>query len=382
VDRRKGIRVRSDSGIEIDFMYRGQRCRETLKGLAPTKANLLHARRKREAILYEIANGTFKYGDHFPNSRRARVFSGRQIPTVSAALDQFLLATRRTCAESTWRDYESAIDFHLKPAFGGKLLSDVNASDVKAWVGGLTISAKRVNNVLVPLRGILEDAFVDGLIDRNPCDRIRNLPHRFEEPDPLSPDEIAKLLDKCAGQVRNLFQFAIWTGLRTSELIALEWGDVDWNRSVVRVRRASVRKVIKVPKTQAGERDVKLLPGALEALEAQKPFTLLRGRRIFHNPRTNTPWETDGQIRKTAWQPAIKRSGIRDRNPYQTRHSFASLCLTAGEDVAWVARQLGHKTIAMTLKRYARWIEGVNVTGGEKFTRVLSQAGHSAEASA
>ena len=276
----------------------------------------------------------------------------------------------------------ATIDFHLKPVFGKQLLSEITATDVKAWIGFLKISNKRINNILVPLRGVLAEAFAGGLIDRNPADRIKNLPNRPDEPDPLAPDEINKFLESCAGQVRNLFQFAIWTGLRTSELIALEWGDIDNNRSIARIRRASVRKQIKFPKTQAGERDIKLLSGALAALEDQKSYSLLRGKEIFFNPRTNAPWETDAQIRKTAWQPAIRRSGIRDRNPYQTRHTFASLCLTSGEDIAWVARQLGHKTIAMTLKRYARWIEGVETSGGEKLDRLLSQPSHRSKASA
>ncbi len=361
-------------------MYRGRRCRETLK-LEPTKPNLLHAARKREAILYEIGQGKFDYAKHFPSSSKARALSGGSMQTIGQALDIFLIGARRRCAYSTLRDYESAVKHHLKPAFGDRLLTELSVSEIKVWIGGLPISAKRINNVLVPLRGVLSDAFSDELIDRNPAARIKNLPHRFEEPDPLSPDEIRKFLDACEGQIRNLFQFAIWTGLRTSELIALEWGDIDWNRGVARVRRASVRKQIKVPKTQAGERDVKLLPGAIEALEGQKAHSLLAGGRVFLNPRTGKSWETDSQIRRSGWQPAIRRSGIRDRNPYQTRHTFASLCLTVGEDIAWVARQLGHKSIAMTLKRYARWIDGVANSGGEKFARLLSQSGHSEAAS-
>ena len=376
MDRKKGLRARSGSGIEIDFTYRGRRCRETLK-LEPTKPNLLYAARKREAILYEIAQGTFNYAKHFPGSANARSLSRNSLQTVGQALDAFAKGAQKRCAYSTLRDYQSAIDHHLKPAFGDRLLTELSLSEIKAWIGGLSISAKRINNVLVPLRGVLSDAFLDELIDRNPAARIKNLPHRFEDPDPLDPADIVKLLDACQGQVRNLFQFAIWTGLRTSELIALEWGDVDWNRRIARVRRASVRKQIKVPKTLAGERDVKLLPGAIEALEAQKAHSFLAGGQIFLNPRTGKPWETDQQIRKTAWQPAIRRSGIRGQNPYQTRHTFASLCLTVGEDIAWVARQLGHKSMAMTLKRYARWIDGVANSGGDKFARLLSQSGHS-----
>ncbi|MBX9811254.1 MAG: site-specific integrase [Burkholderiales bacterium] len=308
MDRKKGIRTRSGSGIEIDFMYRGRRCRETLK-LSPTPANRLYAARKREAILYEIAQGNFNYAKHFPSSPKARGYSSGSLQTVGQALDVFIKAAQKRCSHSTLRDYQSAIDHHLKPVFGEKLLSS------------------------------------------------------------------------CTGQIRNLFQFAIWTGLRTSELIALEWGDIDWNRGIARIRRASVRKQIKVPKTQAGERDIKLLAGALAALQDQKAYTYLQAKQVFFNPRTNSHWETDGQIRKTAWQPAVRRAGILERNPYQTRHMFASLCLTAGEDIAWVARQLGHKTIAMVLKRYARWIEGIETSGGEKMTRLLSQSGHRSIAS-
>ncbi|MDP1716756.1 MAG: site-specific integrase [Burkholderiales bacterium] len=381
MDRKKGIRARSGSGIEIDFTYKGRRCRETLK-LSPTPANKLYAARKRGAILYEIAQGSFNYSKHFPNSPKAKGYAGGSLQTVGQALDLFIKAARNRCSHSTLRDYQSAIDYHLKPVFGEKLLTEISTADIKAWMGFLQISPKRINNVLTPLRGVLGDAFADGLIDRNPADRVKNLPHRTEEPDPLAPVEIEKLLASCPGQIRNLFQFAIWTGLRTSELIALEWGDIDWIRGIARIRRASVRKQVKVPKTQAGERDIKLLSGALAALQDQKSYTFLHAKQVFFNPRTNASWETDAQIRKTAWQPAIRRAGIRDRNPYQTRHTFASLCLTAGEDIAWVARQLGHKSIAMTLKSYARWIEGIETSGGEKMTRLLSQSGHRSVASA
>src|SRR5712691_8864440 len=134
MDRRKGVRARSGSGIQIDFTYRGQRCRETLGGLdSKKKAHVEHAQRKREAILFEIAKGTFNYAEHFPNSRRARLYSGRGNVTVGAALDRFLQAAQRRCEYSTWRDYRSAVEFHLKPQFGDRLVADITVSEIKAW---------------------------------------------------------------------------------------------------------------------------------------------------------------------------------------------------------------------------------------------------------
>jgi integrase len=234
MDTEQGVRARSPKSIEIDFYYLGQRCREAIK-IPPTKANLLHAKRKRETILYEIGIGTFNYAVHFPDSKRAATLGKATNKTVSEGLDEFLLTSRRTCEASTLRDYQSAIEYHLKPAFGDFLLRKVTATQIKVWIGGLTISSKRINNVLIPLRSVLRDAFHDCILERDISARIRNLSFRTDEPQPFTPTEIKVILEHCEDQTRNLFQFAFWTGMRTSELIALEWGDVDFQRGVVKV---------------------------------------------------------------------------------------------------------------------------------------------------
>ncbi|MFV1921308.1 MAG: Arm DNA-binding domain-containing protein [Methylotenera sp.] len=374
MDRRQGITPRGNS-IQIDFYYLGVRCRESLK-IPPTKPNLLHAYRLREAVLHEIAIGKFDYSSHFPDSKNATLGSKSSNKKVSKALDEFMQSSRRRLEKSTLRDYHSAVEFHLKPEFGEKRIIDVTATDIKTWIGGLTISSKRINNILIPLRTVFEDAYVDGLIDRNPVSRVKNLAVRTEEPQPFTPNEIEAILKELPDQGKNLIQFAIWTGLRTSELIALEWGDVDWNAGLIRVRRATVNKRTKQPKTKAGERDVKLFPPALDSLKHQKQFTYLADGRVFYNPRTNKPWETDGQIRKTMWTHALKKAGVLYRNPYQTRHTYASTLLSAGENPLWVAQQMGHKDWGMIRKRYGRWIPDVDTSAGSKVMRFWTQIGH------
>lgn len=366
-----GVRGRK-TGIVIDFYFQGIRCRETIK-IEPTKANLLFAERKRASILHEIGIGTFDYAKHFPKSKRAATLGTASNKTVGQALKEFLLIAQRSCAPSTSRDYQSAVHHHLKPAFGEFPLRNITATHIKVWMSSLTISPKRVKNVLIPLKGALRSAFQDGIIDRDVSAQIPSLAHRTKEPSPFTPSEIQLILEHSDTQTRNLFQFAFFSGLRTSELIALEWSDVDFQRGVVRVRRASVRKIVKTPKTVSGERDVKLLSPALEALNAQKSFTLLANGRIFHNPKTNQPWETDGQIRKSAWIPILQAANIPYRNPYQTRHTYASMLLSAGEDPMWVAYQMGHADWGMIRKTYGRWIPDLNPVAGRKIEDLWSQ---------
>lgn len=371
----EGVRVRSSRGIEIDFPYQGKRCRETIK-LPPTKANLKFAANKRASILHEIAVGTFNYAEHFPKSRHASILGKLTNKTVGEALNEFLRNPRKRYEASTIRGYKSAINYHLIPTFGDMPIRSLTTNRIKDWINGLSISGKRINNVLIPLRLVLRDAYLDGLIDNNPADRVRNLPHRYDDPQPFTPEEMQKILDHCKPQSRNLFQFAFWSGLRTSELIALEWGDIDFAKGVIRVSRASVKKIIKQPKTRAGKREVLILPFALEALERQKPFTYSLGGHVFHNPRTNKPWEIDTQIRDTGWMPAITASGVPYRNPYQTRHTYASMLLSAGENPMWVAQQMGHEDWGMIRRVYGRWIPDVDKTAGSRIIQFWSQNGH------
>ena len=74
---------------------------------------------------------------------------------------------------------------------------------------------------------------------------------------------------------------------------------------------------------EAGEREVKLLPPALEVLQAPKSFTLLKNQDVFQNPRTGEQWMGPGPI-GFMWQSALRRTKVRYRNQYQMPHTYAS----------------------------------------------------------
>lgn len=185
------------------------------------------------------------------------------------------------------------------------------------------------------------------------------------------------ILQNLEGQGRNLIQFAFWTGMRTSEMVALDWGDIDFVRGVVVVSRAITQpaKTAEVPKTEAGRREVKLLAGALEALQAQKQHTWLAGADIFQNTQTGKRWAGDQPIRKTLWTWALKRGGVRYRYPYQTRHSYASMMLSAGEHPMWVAKQMGHADWTMIARTYGKWMPDADKLAGTRAELGFGSAG-------
>lgn len=370
--KRNGVRRASASSIEISFMFQGQQCRERIP-LEPTTANLKRAEKHKAAIELAIYEGTFDYAATFPKSKRAMRlgYQTGQIP-LSQYLEQWLERKEAHLKASTLDGYRKIISGVLSPKLGHVPLVTLTRKMVRDELVKVQASNKRLANVQSCLRSALNDALDDELIDTNPLAgwtySVKGKPKAEDEIDPFTKEEQAAILAAAQGQYRNLLQFAFWTGLRTSELVALEWGDIDWIRGEVRVSRGLTKaaKEAELPKTAAGVRDVKLLPMAREALERQKEHTYMVGAAVFHDPRYSKPFDGDQAIRKSFWIPTIRKAKVRYRNPYQTRHTYASMMLSAGEHPMWVAKQMGHSSWMMIAKVYGRYIPNDNDTSGSK----------------
>ncbi len=60
------------------------------------------------------------------------------------------------------------------------------------------------------------------------------------------------------------------------------------------------------------------------------------------------------------YHASVKRAGIRRRNPYHTRHTFACWLLSAGANPSFIANQMGHENAQMVYEIYSAWIEELN----------------------
>ncbi|ACO73901.1 Phage integrase [Laribacter hongkongensis HLHK9] len=376
-----GIRPVSESSIEIAFTFAGERCRERIK-LKPTPANLKRAAQHRAAILAAIENGTFVYAVTFPHSKKAvlakRTPVAKYGKTLDAWMSEWLKRCERYLKSSTLHDYKTIAWRQLSPVFGNHQIGDIKRSDIRAWCDGLTCSNKRIANILSVFRASLTAAMDDELIDTNPLSGWtyrRREEVKEDDIDPFTPDEQTAILEALPEAGCNMIRFAFWTGLRTSELVALEWKDIDWVGGKVSISKALTQRATKAetPKTRASRRFVTLLQPALEALMAQKAVTFFSEHgRVWIDPRTGEPWTGDQAIRKTLWTPALRRAGVRYRRPYQTRHTFASMMLSAGESPVWVANQMGHASWTMIARVYGRWIPNGDNGDGQKAVKAFS----------
>lgn len=349
--RGPGVRIIGKS-LQIDFRYKGVRCRERLR-LEPNKQNLRYATNLKSRIEHEIATGTFVYESYFPNSKRAR----DRGDVLRSALRRFLDRVR--VSPETLEEYEEYVS--LIPAWlKEKAINQITQAEIEGWIDGLDVSRKRINNLLIPIRGAFRKAHRDGEIKSNPLIGIRTTARKTEsEIDPFTRREIEALATSYLGRV---WTFWAWTGLRSGELAGLDWGDVEAGGIAICVRRSVRMGREKSPKTASGYRRVILLQPAREILDG------VRQGRIFTNPTTGEPFQTDRQIRD-AFKRACRDCGVRYRYPYQLRHTFASWALSSGENPLWVAKQMGHKDVSMVLRVYGRYIPEMDPLAGTRMVK-------------
>ncbi|MCQ4969138.1 Arm DNA-binding domain-containing protein [Atlantibacter hermannii] len=365
----RGITVRNHktgSTLVITFTYKGVLCREPLSRMEASARGVKYAERLLGEIQNQIVSGTFEYAKYFPNSKKLELFGVvKKTKNIKSYLDEYLkICQNRNLSPSTIGGYEKCLS--ALSALHKLHVSELTPAVLKNWIASRKTKLKTTRNNLSFLRSAIDEAVTDGLLTINPVTLVSasryhvidNSPNADEyEIDPFTPAETIAIYQNCQfPEWKNLFRFAFNTGLRSSELCALRWSDIDFIENTAHVQAASVVGVLKGPKTKAGTRKVELNGEALAALQVQKRFTFMKSEFIFSDPKTGEPWANADAIRKKSWVPTLKKAGVRYRNPYQTRHTFATSHISQGVNLFWLAGQMGHKGPEMLFRHYGSYL--------------------------
>lgn len=359
-----GLEIREKS-MRLHFTLEGKRQRPTLmlngKPMPPTPANVKYAKRLIVEICERIRTGTFSMAEYFPAS------GGSSQLTFAEWLKTWIKTQR--IEDSSRASYESAIKFWSEAAsdeaqtpLGPKSLKALRLTHfLTAIASRPELSGKTINNYVMVARLALDLAVTERLIDSNPTEGIPRAKHQKLPPDPFTREETERIIAESArayaGQVHNLIEFWFWTGLRTSEILGLEWGNVDLASGSILVATALVAGKQKDRTKTAVARTVLLNSRSRAALERQRAFTQVIGGTVFQDPRHNKRWVGAMTFMRVYWAPILKRLGIRYRRPYNMRHSYATAMLMAAMRPAFCAKQLGH-SVEIFLTTYAKWIDG------------------------
>ena len=293
-------------------------------------------------------------------------------PTVEQWCHEWLWSYKRNSVkQKTFDQYETILRTHIIPDIGDIRLADLKTMHIQRIINKMHdsgLSHRTIEVMKIVIHAALKQAQRNKLVSENVCENVvlpRKQPKHIRV---LNEDEqtklIAALKDNYIG--RGLL-FALYTGMRRGEVLALKWSDYDKNEKTISITKALSRVrtynkdgnktmlTVTTPKTDTSIRTVPLIDKAVELLaehkRKQERYMELVGDYytdndlIFSSSRGDylDPGNFNRKLNKT-----VKKIGIAQISPHALRHSFATRGLEAEVSLKAMQELLGHSSITVT----------------------------------
>ncbi|KAA3630730.1 MAG: site-specific integrase, partial [Calditrichaeota bacterium] len=213
-------------------------------------------------------------------------------------------------------------------------------------------------------------AVIWGYINRDPSQYVKRPRVEQEEMDFLTPEEVRSFLDHVNPTYYTLFLTAVMTGMRRGEVLALQWGDVDWNSNQILVRRSYSKGEFIQPKTKNSIRRIVISPVLKQSLNRHRTFGKDLEMDLIFSNEVGLPLDPDNLI-KREFHPALDRAGLRRIRFHDLRHTYASILIAQGENIKFVQSQLGHASAKTTLDRYGHLMPNLDNDAARRLDKTV-----------
>lgn len=279
----------------------------------------------------------------------------------------FMPSKSITMSENSRANYQSYLDKKIYPALGDFKLPEITPAQITALLLDVQAEGKAHSTVIkiyTILHSFFKMAYLGDMIPRNPMDKVeRPKPRKDEDradgPLAYTPAEVQAIITSLGREPlkwQALVHLLIDTGIRRGECCALQWKNIDFDTGAITIAGnlcyTSTKGVyLDTPKNghtrtvYAGAHTLALLR-QLRTEQAQKAIS----QYVFTKEGSPKPMHPQSPTRYL--KKFSERYGIPDLHPHKLRHTFASIAITNGADVASVSEALGHTDKAVTLRMY------------------------------
>jgi integrase len=311
--------------------------------------------------------------------------------SLNEYLDSWLKAIAGKVGEKTHSDYSSLMRLYVRPVIGKKRLREVRPLDVQAVISDLQVrglSARTVRYCHTVLSSALKQAVRWRVITNNPAAYVELPKVRRQEMKSLSPKDAQRFLAQCKKDKHGLlFEFALITGMRPEEYLALQWTDLDLKKGTATIQRVLVRNrkgggwSFKDPKTAKSRRTIPFpfyLAKQFEAHKRVQNEARLKLGAEWHNhnlvfcSEAGTPLSLRN-LQRRHFKPILEKAKLENIRTYDLRHSCASLLLAAEENPKVVAERLGHASVVLTLDTYSHCLPTMQQAATDKLSKILKK---------
>lgn len=282
--------------------------------------------------------------------------------TLHTWMQMYLWGSRSAALKhSTRQTYLTMYERHIMPSLGRMDLNFIHSADIQQMIALLNrkkLAQTTIAGVVRLLSSALHTAQEEGLIQQQPCTRVKLGTPPREEQRVLTPQEQERVKSAAEQACHLPTLLALYTGLRLGEVCALQWQDVDQERRTVAVRRTVQRLratdgsgqtalMVGTPKSHKSRRTIPLPDFLFQML--QKPADAAPESYIFGSDSR----PADPRTLQRQFERLIRPLELTGVHFHTLRHTFATRMLELGVDVKTVSVLLGHSSTRITLDCYA-----------------------------
>jgi integrase len=313
--------------------------------------------------------------------------------------DRYLAACNTRVEQTTKRWYERNFKNHLRPILGPMKLGQIKPIHVQNLLDGAkdtsrckkkvgsSLSASSKKNLLVAIRAVFAWAVRMELMAKNPAIAV-SLPKTSKRD---YPDFNSSVLNSLFGAIIGtefevIARFALLTGVRRGEIVALQWKDVDLQRGRFSIRRSAAtldgEQIIKSPKTLRSNRTEALPPTLIALLQRHRKQQARRYDEIglglptheslVFDREDGSAWNVNELSRR--WSRFVRAKKLPAMRWHDLRHGFASISHESGESMHSIMTAMGHSSIAVTSSTYVHLFDETKKRRAGRLDQFLTAA--------
>lgn len=291
-----------------------------------------------------------------------------QILTLRQYVDRVFMPTITvTSTETTRTSYQGNLNKWILPTLGDTKLPEITSAQLTALLVDMQKQKKAhatVVKVYTILNSLFKMAHLSDMIDQNPMDKVQRPKPRKDEAKPAeaeayTPQEMQAIFAALDGEPlkwRCFVRLLVDTGGRRGEACALQWKDIDLKAGTALIHQNlcyTPSKGVYLDKPKTGKsRTVYLGDETINLLRQLRNQQAAKAVSSFVFTQDGSPEPIHPTSPTHYFRQFAKRHNIQGFHPHKLRHSFASLAITAGADVASVSEVLGHSDKSITLRMY------------------------------
>lgn len=354
---------------------------------------------KRKTLFSKTVHGKKSDAHKLLTEKLSELDKGLFVSSAKETIGDYLTrwletVTKHQVTEATFENYKMIVRVHIKPQIGDVRLSDLRKADVQNFYNKMTTDgngARTVRLTHAVLHSALNEAVRLNLISFNPASKSK-LPKWVRKDIIVLTQQQAKAFSKAAEDVPQgcALVFALETGMRPEEYLALKWTDLNLDNGTATVSKTLKRRkkdadnrtwYFGKPKTKQSWRTVPLSAYLIQMLRAhrrtQLEAKLLMGANyekhdLVFASEIGSPVHLEN-FRNRHFKKTLKAIGLSENalTLYGLRHTCATLLLIAGVNPKIVSERLGHSSVTMTLDTYSHVLPTMQETATEKLSSFL-----------